>query len=221
MPLILHPGFGEVLRYEAIQLPDAPDDQVEQTISLMREYAVQDSAHPLVREDAASALRAYPGLSPEEAVFYWVKNRVGFVRDEVLGSPIPVPPDAPLIETLIRPVDMVALCSSSGCRRAGDCDDFSMYGAALLTALGRRVCFVTVAADGRDPNAYSHVYLVSYGDGGERFPLDISHGPHPGWETANLYGKRREWPVGGLGAVDLLLVGAGLWWWFKGRKQAA
>lgn len=202
MPLIHHPGFGGSVRYSPTVLSEDPDEQVSQTVALMWQYAVEDSTAPSIQEEARQALAAYPGATPEEAVWYWVKSRMGFVPDEATAAPLGL--DTPVVEVLIRPVDMAAMCNGSGCRRAGDCDDFSMYGAALLMALGRQVSFVTVAADPSAPDRFSHVYLASYVDG-HRVPLDISHGPYPGWETPN-YTRRKEW---GDNAGLFMLLAAG------------
>lgn len=194
MPVVHHPGFGGSVRYQPVTLSDDPDVQVAQTIDLMRQYAREDSQSSAIQLEALAAIGEYPG-SPEEAVYRWVKRRVQFLNDEHTAQPLGVF-EIPVVEVLIRPIDLAAMCSNGGCRRAGDCDDFSMYGAALLLALGRRVSFVTVAADAADPERFSHVYLASYGPNGERIPLDISHGPAPGWETQH-YTRREEWPIDG------------------------
>jgi len=69
---------------------------------------------------------------------------------------------------------------------AGDCDDFSMLTGAMLLAAGiPSVEVFTVAADGIDPNRWSHVYLVAHlGAGGsEPLVMDCSHGQWFGWEA--------------------------------------
>jgi hypothetical protein len=97
------------------------------------------------------------------------------------------------VEVLIRPVD-VSLAIASGQRVKGDCDDFSQYAACLLWALQVPCVFVTVAADTKYPNVYSHVYVASYQDG-ERKVLDCSHGLFSGWEVPNRFGKLKEWDI--------------------------
>lgn len=206
MPLIQHPGFGGSVTYSPFLLSDDPDQQVSETIALMRQYAVEDSTAPLIQQEARGALVASPGATPEQAVFGWVKGRTSFLPDEATAAPISVPTDTPVVEVLIRPVDLAAMCTGGGCQRAGDCDDFSMYGAALLLALGRQVSFVTVAADPMAPGRFSHVYLASYANG-QRVPLDISHGPYVGWETPN-YTRRQEWPTNDAPWLALLAAAA-------------
>jgi transglutaminase-like putative cysteine protease len=214
---VAHPGFGGMaLNYELTSVPEDPDDQVGATISLMSHYAATDAAHPAILTDARRALaEASPGATPEQAVFQFVRRRVRFVDDEVNAAPLAVRTNIPIVEVLIRPVDMSQMCSGGGCQRTGDCDDHAMYGAALLKALGRTVKFVTVAADGADPSRYSHVYLVSYPpeQPGARVALDLSHGAACGWEVPNRYGKRREWSVGSdLRQIVLNVAGAAAAW---------
>lgn len=213
MPMIHHPGFGGSVNYSPLVLSDDPDEQVEQTIALMSQYALEDSRTLPIQAEARQALAASPGATPEEAVFNWVRSRTTFLPDDATAAPLRL--DPPVVEVLIRPVDLAAMCSGSGCRRAGDCDDYSMYGASLLMALGRPVSFVTVAADPVAPDRFSHVYLASYPNG-ERIPLDISHGPAVGWETPN-YSRRKEWPVTGAPGLGLLLLAAGAAYYLSQR----
>ena len=211
-----HPGFGGPIRYEVTELPDDADGQVQQTIQLMGKYAREDATSPEVQRDAASLLRLYPNTDPESAVFQWVKGRVGFVPDNITTASLQSQTNIPIVEALIRPRDLSVMCGGGGnCSRAGDCDDFSMYGASLLIALGKDVRFVTVAANPSQPDAFSHVYLVVYRENGERMPLDLSHGPYPGWEVEGVY-RREEWGVdGGLGKILVaagVLIGARYLW---------
>ncbi len=95
-----------------------------------------------------------------------------------------------------------------------DCDGFTSYTAALLRSRGVPCNFATVAADAREPGRYSHVYLACYPPTG-RIALDTSHGPYPGWEAPNVYGKKREWPIDGPDWPQLFLIGAvlaGAWY---------
>lgn len=212
---LVHPVLGPV-RYQINEVPDDPDQQVEQTIALMRRYAVEDSTCPQFQGDVSSCAQS----DPIDDVWRYLSRKDGvrgmqFVRDETTGAPFSerVGKWSPIVETLIRPVDQAGLLQPQG-----DCDDFSMYGAAQLLARGVPCAYVTVAADDSDPTMYSHVYLVAYPQSGpyagRRVPLDLSHGDHPGWETQNRFGKRREWPlVGGTKAygcdLTLLLIAAG------------
>lgn len=194
--LAKHPEFG-LVRYELHALPDLPDEQVAGTIALMRRYVLEDACSAPIQRQARSIAASVASLSgPDlaQAVFSFVRSRVSFSLDESISSAFHAPVSAPIIEALIRPVDMAVLCEDGGCRRMGDCDDFSMYVAALLLALGINCSFVTLAADPADPNRYSHVYVAAYTEAG-RIPIDASHGEKAGWEAENKYGKKKEWPL--------------------------
>ena len=193
--LIVHPALGPV-RYSIREVSDVPDRQVAQTISMMSAYARADSTDPAVRADAARARATGDPIADT-----WTHLRRGglrgmrFVRDEVTAAPFSEYEYAspgrwnPLVESFARP-ELLARSEDPH----GDCDCFCMYGAAHLIILGIPVAFCTVAADASDPQTFTHVYLVAY-PGGERVPLDLSHGPYPGWETGKVY-RKQEWSIG-------------------------
>lgn len=217
MTMLRHPDLGDV-RYELHEVSDDPGEQVAQVIGLMRRYAVEDAQSPVVRGDLAKAMAAGPRLDTVSAIFYYVQSRIRFTKDEQTSSPLRTHTPIPIVEALIRPVDMAGMCNGGGCRRVGDCDDYAMYGAALLLAAGIPCAYVTVAADPGDPSRFSHVYVAAY-PGGDRIALDTSHGAYPGWETSAVY-ERREWPLaGGLlhGALPILVVAALTWLAYKYR----
>jgi len=195
------------VRYSIREVSDVPDHQVAQTISMMSAYARADSADPALRADVARARATGDPIADT-----WTHLRRGglrgmrFVRDEVTSAPFSEYEYAspgrwnPLVESFARP-ELLAQAEDPH----GDCDCFCMYGAAHLIILGVPVAFCTVAADGSDPQTFTHVYLVAY-RAGERIPLDLSHGPYPGWETGKLY-RKQEWPVSS-GSASLLCLGA-------------
>jgi hypothetical protein len=205
-----HPALGPVL-YEVTEVSDNPDIQVEQVIGMMKRYASSD-AHSKLFERDVELCAAGGGLDPITDVWTYLNRHSGtrgmkFVSDEHTGSAFNEVPQfkwRPLVEALIRPVDEAWLPNPQG-----DCDDFSMYGAAHLLARGVPCSYATVAADEVDPSLYSHVYLVAYPKegsyAGQRVPLDLSHGHFPGWETESRFGKFREWPV--TGGMNYLGVG--------------
>ena len=127
-----------------------------------------------------------------------------------------------MVEVLVRPRDMAVAKT-----RVGDCDDYSMYAACLLTALGIPAAFVTVAGDPRAPRYFTHVYVAAY-PGGQRVPVDASHGKYCGWEAGMEIpvGAKQEWPVGNplancgpgmLGWAAMVAAGVGMAWWVWGR----
>ena len=191
-----HPQLG-LVRYSLAEISDDPDTQVAQTISLMQQYTCDDAYSPALHRDVYQAW-----LSDDPITDTWrYLNRgsgiraMRFARDEQTAQPLQSGEWRPIVDALIRPVDQATAEAP-----LGDCDDFAMYAAAPLLARGVPCSFVTVAADPQDPGIYSHVYLAAYPStgafAGQRVPLDFSHGSRPGWETENIYGKRREWPVG-------------------------
>lgn len=200
---VSHPHLGEV-NWRIDVLPEDADGQVAATVDRMRHYAVEDAGSPEIRQAAVEVRQMGGGGRPED-VFAYVKGRVGFQLDEEMAAPFG---DPDIIEVLIRPRDMHGMQSAGG--GTGDCDDFVMYGASILLALGCEVSFVTVAADPRDPERFSHVYLAAYGKDGTRTPLDISHGDEPGWEVTQEQQVYRftEWPVKGGGGMLVILAAA-------------
>lgn len=194
-----HPQFRGPVNATVFPVPDDDEAATAQTIALMAHYVRQDSKSPIVRRAAAEAAQGAQGndvRSLAAAVWGWVRRHVKFISDRVPAAAIVR--DADLAELLIRPVDLLTMPEP-----AGDCDDQSMLCAAMLRALGIETAFRTVAADPKEPQLYSHVYVVAYGPEGE-FPLDCSHGPSPGWEVKPA-GKVRTWKVEEmkpLGAID-------------------
>ena len=198
-----HPILGRV-KYEAREVGDDPYEQVKRTIQLMCGYALSDSTSPEIQAEAGEVKwQAGMGASPLDLVCgVWKKTqgKIQFLRDEVSGAPLESflsqtyeGEGKPVIEILIRPRDMAVLTPGVS---VGDCDDYSMYAASLLTALGIPCSFVTVAADPRNPFAFTHVYVAAYPNG-QRVPVDASHGKYCGWEAANAMdvGRVQEWPL--------------------------
>lgn len=236
---VRHPDFpGEPLNYEALAVSDSPDEQVEATIRLMHHYVAEDYRTPEIQRDAAEARElAWLNHGGDEVagVWHYVKGRLRFVTDDALVGPLNAVggAGAPVIEILIRPVDM----SRGGGRyesrayegrayegrayeRRGDCDDWSMYTAALLRALGHDYRFVTAAAEPDDPGRFSHVYVAAYENGhnghaaGTRVALDTSHGKYPGWEVgvdAGQVTRVQEWMRPGADLGWLLWAGISAW----------
>lgn len=214
-----HPALGPV-RYQVTEVSDDPDTQVEQVIGMMRGYSLADAKSPMFRQDVLQCSSMGYG-DPVSDVWSYLNRFSGargmrFVSDETTGAAWDETYRwRPLVEALIRPVDQAWLSNPQG-----DCDDFSMYGAAQLAARGVPCSFATVAADDSDPSAYSHVYLVAYPQSGmyagQRVPMDLSHGHALGWECANRFGKFREWPVtGGVNMLGLGLIAVGGYFLYK------
>lgn len=198
---------------------DDPEQQVQQVIDMMRRYVRDDYTTPQIQR---AVLETRISSDPVYNVFRHGKQALQFVRDEESGRPVQNESPLPVVETLVRPRDMAVMRS-----KRGDCDDYCMYGAALLLAQDIPTSFVTVAADPSQPDAYSHVYLAAYPKSGpyagQRVPVDISHGPYVGWETPH-YIKRREWEIGGR-FLQLAQLGVTAWigyltWKFLQRSSS-
>ncbi len=219
-----HPTLGQV-RYQLTEVSDDPDQQVAGTIALMREYANADGRSPVLYKDAAQArLSGDPLADTFDYLRRDGRRGMRFVRDEDTGAPFEsIAPGGwrPVVETLMRPYDQALSPYPQG-----DCDDFSMYGAAHLVAHGVPCSFVTVAADQQTPGQFTHVYLVAYPKegaySGQRVPLDLSHGPYLGWEVPNRYGKFQEWPVNrGLGLLGIGALAGGAYLLYRALKGRA
>lgn len=188
--IVSHPAFG-ITNYTADTVAESGDLQTASVIRTMAKYAIEDSKSDVVRTAVEQAKLEFPNDSPEAQIFYYVRGRVRFVADEDAALPIQKWYQDPIVEVLIRPVDLLTMSPIA----QGDCDDFSMLVASMLAAQGIPCSFVTVAADGRDPNQFSHVYVASYRDG-KRIPIDASHGMFPGWEVErDRVFRKTEWPV--------------------------
>lgn len=198
---VIHPQFAGPVQYTVTEVSDDPDTQVEQVIGMMTEYATSDARSEAIGRVADWCRRELdPWLSARNAWKY-AHNQLRFQRDEATAGPFSFSDD--VVEVLVRPVDLCAEIMK-GNRPVEDCDGFSMFLAAVLCRMNIACSFVTVAADQRAPDRYSHVYVVAYPDG-QRIALDASHGSYPGWECPNL-GKMREWPVNHSGGSGGLLA---------------
>lgn len=214
MGAISHPLFDETLNYSAMVVPDDPDAQVSATIDLMRQYAREDSQSPEILQEAQQI--AVPCLGDRamavRSIWWKVQQKIQFLRDESTAQPLESSLNraygsTPIVEILIRPRDMADLKH----RRVGDCDDYSMYCAALLMALGIDCSFVTIAGNAKDPDHFTHVYVAAYPHGfsGERIAVDASHGKYCGWEGKRPGMRCAEWKVSdGIGEpVDSIVSG--------------
>ncbi len=205
MQTAYHPAFGDSpILYSVREVSEDPEIQVGQVIGMMRGYVRDDVTDPYIQADAADSIGAADG-DPTRDVFAYVKPRIVFQRDEVTAAPFQPHYDGTFVESLIRPADMSRMIRSQG-QGIGDCDDFSMYTAALLEARGIKTGFVTIAANPEYQREFSHVYVAAYPKDGqrvlwhprefshERIPVDTSHGPGAGWESPVCF-RMQEWPI--------------------------
>jgi hypothetical protein len=198
----------ELLQAEFQTLPEGADEQVSQTCGLMSKYVLLDSEHPLIQATARKiSSQCYDAKSTLEAIWNEARSRLAFQYDQdtarefgeagmFAGANDPKAQaqklarenSSSIVEVLIRPVD-VEILTQDGSRISGDCDDFSMYSAALALALQKQglpiedVRFVCVSDN--QEGILSHVYVKLKIDGLE-FALDASHGQFPGWEAQGV-----------------------------------
>lgn len=173
--------------------------------------------HPAVQSAVADAVAKLPHSADRRArtaaIFAWLKPRVRFVEDEHLVAAaarlagLALAPDA---ELLIAPWELLSMSPAMG-----DCDDFTMAAGAMLRAAGVPVQLVIVAADPRRPSDFTHVYLYALLEDGRPLAVDVSHGPHVGWEAPRVF-DRQVWPVfdfdrtTGLNGLGFTLPSAGV-----------
>lgn len=193
MKLAYHPDFGQLVSYQFEDMPDDPDAQVRIAIQKVIQFALADLNTPIIRQAAAQALELGGG-DPIAGVWKAVKPFIRFRQDVDIAADLQVNDvrKQDVVETFIPPAAQAMLIQLRG-KGVEDCDGFTMYAACLLLALGIPVTMCTVSAERDRSRVFSHVYLVAYHNGA-RIPMDLSHGPYPGWECPNL-GRLREWPV--------------------------
>lgn len=154
-----------------------PDTATRQTVEKMSDYIRDAIADPAVRACADYAWKRFGLSSPSPeakcwAVFWWVKHCISFRQDEATMFRVGLHDEQDL---LIAPSVLVRMADP-----AEDCDGFTMLGSAMLAILGIPVYIGTAAADHSRPQEFSHVFpIAKIGD--RVLPLDMSHGPRPGW----------------------------------------
>lgn len=124
---------------------------IQHTLGVMRMLVNRAYTHELIRAQAVRAIQHCPPADrtcQQASLMSWVKRSMQFVRD----------PEG--VEALHDPV-AIAIAIQQGQKPWGDCDDFSMYLAALLKAVGLPATLRAVGFNGRP---FSHVYVVGPGN---------------------------------------------------------
>lgn len=194
-------------RWSAVQTSFNADDQVEQTIPLIRAYAKADSTHPYIVAAAAAA----PGRTTVERAWRSAKQYLTFKDDQSVAGLAGVDTGDDIIEVLQRPADVAEQYNmTGGAPVPGDCDDYSMFVASIARAIDPDcdINFVCVAAEANAPGVLSHIYVTIDG-----VPCDASHGLYPGWEVPREHITRRvEYPLSL--SIPLLAFAASAVWFF-------
>lgn len=161
------------------------DRSVADTVALMGVHAINGSKSKQVARAIEQAGCLIPNLTNEKAlqkVFSYIKGRVKFVEDESVLVRLFKNPNSK--ELLVTPEVILSMNNPRG-----DCDDFSMLCCSMLLALGIPCSFVTIAADSKMPEQFTHVYCIS-----GNIPMDCSHGKQVGWESPKIF-RKQIWPV--------------------------
>lgn len=122
-------------------------DGIVDTLERMTELVHAAYTHPLIREQAVSAIRSCERgnlYCQMASLMVWVQRSMLFVKDPV-G-----------VEALHEPL-AIAHAIQAGRRPYGDCDDFSIYLATLMQSVGIPATFRAVGFAGRP---ISHVYVT-------------------------------------------------------------
>jgi hypothetical protein len=123
------------------------EDGIQDTLKVMGDLVTRACVHPLIRKQAMQAIQhcgANDRICQQAALMIWVRSKMMFIRD----------PHG--IEALHDPV-MIAEAIEHKRQPYGDCDDFSMYLAALMRSVGLRANFRVVGFNG---GKLSHVYVT-------------------------------------------------------------
>ncbi len=208
--VVNHPVFGPGM-VRVIDLGNAPVGQVAGTVELMKQRVMEDSKDPWFQQHVSQVLpHSDNQVDIAKAAWAHVKGNMRFVQDRELAQGLRGTLSDNVVDESIEwsmsPKNTARYVESG--IAAGDCDCFQEYLAGLLTVAGIPCSFVTVAANPEAPELESHVYVVAY-PGGNRLPLDPSHGEWAGWEVPNMFNQRTEWPVqGGCGIGTLVMIAA-------------
>jgi hypothetical protein len=191
--LAYHPDFGQLVSYQFDRVPDDPDTQVRLAVHAVIRMVLEDCGKPIIQRAAAQALELGGG-DPITGAWRAIKPFIQFRQDVDIANDLDIEDTRKrdVVETFLSPATQARLIQLRGFG-VEDCDGYTMYAACLLRALGIPTTMCTVAAERDRPRLFSHVYLVAYRNG-VRIPMDLSHGPYPGWECPNL-DRLREWPV--------------------------
>lgn len=154
-------GLGAVPPAMQVSVHAIPggDKGTKATLDRMRKIVVEslkDAKHGAFLRGLAIKITLEGGCKTKafaceaKAIHTWVKENVKWIRD-TRG-----------FETLQYPYRTLAF-------GAGDCDDLSTLEAALMISIGVRTKFRAIAANPKNKESYSHVYIMVDPFGNDRF----------------------------------------------------
>jgi len=158
----------------------AGDPGVAFTIQKMRALIDQGKSSSKIHALAQSILnqygvRAFDWNGQARAIYDWVLRRVTFTPDVVGKESLQ---SAEWTATYLR----------------GDCDCISVLMCSLLETVGMRCRLITVAADSRDPEQFSHVY-PEVNVSGRWIPVDAARRTAAFGRSPRRYFRKRAWSV--------------------------
>jgi hypothetical protein len=184
---------GSIIKEKIPAAPDT-DTATKQTIQKMCEYIGAGVPDGMCRAWAYSAVQRFArgSTDPKQmcwALWWFVKHVVKFALDEPRLFEVGEPE---ALDMLIAPAVLVRDPAPRE-----DCDGFTMLLCCLLKICGIPSVIVTVAADPRDQERWSHVFPMAQVNG-EYMPMDCSHGKHPGWMVPRAHIFRwQAWDLAG------------------------
>jgi hypothetical protein len=161
----------------SMRIPDG-DPGTAATIAQMSRLIREGAKDPVVHELGASLvknLRPYDWMGEAQAIYNWPRRNIRFTRD-VRG-----------IETLHSAREIIRL-------GIGDCDDFTILICALASTVGMKCRIVTVSADPRAPEVFSHVY-PEVSVSGRWIALDAARRNPAFGRSPARYFRKRVWDV--------------------------
>lgn len=183
--------------------PHNSDVSAQDTAQWMYQLAQGYQGHPVVLWAVSDALKRIPQSATDEtrlrALYYWVKRHVEYIPDEnVLAE---IGSDKVWDRELLLTPDQLLIMP----KPMGDCKNNSLLIASMLGAMKVPYRFVTVAADDKEPNRLSHIYVKAFdSDKDCWFTLDAGvEKKYPGWEISTPH-RKIEWQGvnGMLTAID-------------------
>jgi len=150
----------------------------EQTIQHMQRLVTTGKRDPRIRQIASRLIQSCQTKDYRcyaKAIFEYWRSNVKYAYD------------ASGVEYLQAAHKTLAM-------KIGDCDDFAVGLSATLESIGIRCEFVTLRANPKAPEEYSHVYIRCFLPNGEKVAMDATM-KHPfGWEPPEHFG-RKAWPA--------------------------
>ena len=173
-----------------IEAGDGGDGGVARTVGIMNGHCNKALSCEQIK-DALRIAGISSSMGEDEVisrVFRYIKGKVRFIEDEKQLEKLFEFNHAKGRELLISPPVLLSMQ-----KPMGDCDDFSMLACTMLNSSGVKCDFITVAADERHPEIFTHIYCLITKKDGTQVPFDASHGKDVGWETSKQF-RKQIWP---------------------------